>query len=446
MPKEPKHAQKYLDACLCGDIDSVTHMILKEDKTYKSGELLDQYFVNACEGGNLDIVKKIYKYANDRNHSVISNIYTIHTIYYATKGGNTDIIKFIVDNIHPLDKQKDCTLWIFGLFGACETSRFDLFNEYMDKLTSDNIPHECLTHACMSDSNLEMVKHLIKNGITYYNSAFISACTHGCIKIVEFLIELSSSYQWSDGLVCACSCGSIPIIELMFKNGTCNLSNCLYVACKGGYMEVVQLLVQKGSNDWSSGLDGACIGGYLEIAVLMVQSGAVNFVYCLYGACCSGNLDLVKFLTTCISINNHMDWGLGLRDACMGNYIKIVQYMLDNNPTDPSGYIDSEILNEALKVTRKSNTDIINLLIMKGSRNSINFSLLRKTEDFKLYRMYLKHTSAPHKYDHNDTKYLMCLYEYPPYVLFVGCRLTMINTNCHVRRLPVELFRLLDGY
>lgn len=492
--------QYYLDTSEVGDFEAFINLIKKETKTFKSNELLRKCLNNACEGGHKKIVVAILKYREITNYplqifGINWGCYGYYALYYAFKGGNIDIINMIAWRTfsytrHQLSKEY---IWRYGLMGACESNRINIFETYVNKVscTSDFI-NDCFQNACLSDNNIDMINYLITKGATLWDGGLLYACRGGCIQNVKLMIKHGAS-DWDNGMYEACFAGHAEITELMIDCGakftTKNIyhacrhglikiikcmytmcvgicyGTCLFEACKNNQMEVVNFLLPRISTYYyNHGLEGACAGGHLNIAELMIQKGAANLESSLYAACVHDQIDAVKFMIAAgasdphgrclrtrgfcnnidvlkaLTIRETMDWDEGLLAVCHSGNIKTVKYILENYPNKP---IPITKLNRALDKARNhvNGVDIVNLLLQNGADN---LKLLKGFTDFKLYCRYLNCLNIiPNK---NNGNYLKYLKQFPPYILFIGCRLTKLNKNCCIKKLPVELFKLLSEY
>lgn len=502
--------QHYLDASKVGDFDAFISLIKKETKTFRSDKLLRECLNNACEGGHKRIVVAILKCREITNYPLPIDgrnwaQHSYYALYYAFKGGDTNMINMIAwrtfsYNKHQLSKKQ---IWEYGLLGACETNRINIFEAYVNNVScTPDFLNECLKNACLSDDNLDMINYLINKGATCWNGGLLYACKKGCIQNVKLMISYGAN-NWNDALHEACFTGHAEIAELMIERGgkstTENLYNacyhglikivkymytickcicygvCLYYACKGNHMEVVKFLLSYVSDYFNHGLEGACAGGHLEIVELMIQKGATNLnmglhaacVYdqtevakvmltagafdpdgrCLRTCCFSNNLDIIKIL----AVHETINWDEGLLALCLHGNDESVRFILDNFPKAPNTPVTAATitkLNLALDRAANNTTNntqnivnIINLLLQKGANN---LKCIKGITDFKLYCVYLNYLKiVPKKSDGNYLKYLK---QYPPYVLFIGCKLTKLNKSCCIKKLPTELFKLLSEY
>lgn len=438
--------QKYLNACLGGDIETVAYMVKNEDLNFRNSKFLVECLKNACKGNHLDVSKIILC---DRGmFNKMDYVYRLDIVCYVFRTGNLHICKFY-QNI------TDSYKFIPGPYfrAACVSGNVALIKDIL--------------HYCMSS-----LRDL------YY------VCRSGCIEIVNLFISRGSK-EWSNGLygVCygrgdhveiaeimiangaiisdtflyaACSVRNIKIINLLVHGGVKNWNKGMCGACRGGYMDIVVTMIEKGATDWDSGMDNACKGGHLDIVKFMVSKGAndwercfideffeykrfdmdveiVKFLflqgadlnYCLECACFHGDIDFVEALIK----NGATNWNKGLIGACRGGYLSLVKLMLDHGATDIFRGLSTN-------ATNTHNTNISTLLISKGADNFINFG---NTRNFRLLYLYNKYV----KNEFNN--YVSLLPDYPPCVLFVGSRLSK-NNCCHVKRFPLELFKVLCQY
>lgn len=468
--KLSKLEEKYANACFVGDLDIVKYMIKKENKTFKRDILLCTCLNRASNGGHLDIFTLLFNYIKTRAPHIFKKFMFMNMAF---KGCNTEIIDILIN--------RPCSMndLINGLIKICTTGKIDVFEKYLDKVshtfvlqytkyTRTDFFNTCLEHACMSDNNTDMIYYLIAKGATNWNRALCAACEMGCIKNVELMINYGADGAdgadcWDLGLFHACVGGYVEIAEFMFQKGATFRYNCKY-----GRTDIINLLATKdiddsdynNNNRWNEGLVGACVGGFIEIAAFMIKNGATNLNEGLLKACVNDQPEVAKYMITsganelieCLEVvcyycydldllkiitsKDNMVWDEGLRYACRGKNVEFVKFMLNHH-----SYTVNE-LNRALSCTNYDSVDIINLLLRKGGEYSKMFTTFLRIfmPNFKHHCMYNRMYNLP-----KNERYFECLAEYSPCVLFVGCKLT-VSENCHVKKLPIELFKLLSEY
>lgn len=398
-------------------------------------------FTNACEGKHLNILEILIEHTKTYPHIILFYGYNqkLYGLQYGVSSGNIDIINIVLDCTHV--GANNSMMWLHAAYGACQAGRIDLFKTYTEYSEQHYIhnygkfPEVYLQYACMSDNNIDMVNYLINTRSTNnYNYALQAACKHGCIKMAELMIKYGAN-NFDEGICAACRGGHIKLIEFMLTKDVELSQENLRTACEHNQTEVIDFLIKRGCNDWSKGLKGACYGDNINTVKLMIANGAINFTECIHHTPYCYDLDVLKLLVS--SSIGVIDWNHVLYCACIDwdMDIQIIEYILDNGATN---------LNESLKTTHTHRVDTVNILIRYGAND---FTLLNDAVDFKLHRLYLKHTGVP-----RGDRYYKYLATYPPCVLFVGCKLTKVKVKvvdvdvCHVKRLPIELFKVLDTF
>lgn len=486
--------QSYIDACLEGNIDKIERMISCENKQFKNKRFLLKCLYSACEGGHNNIFMTLLGYRNvigERSQYEFGSI-----LRYAGKGGNTDIINYIVrlykkkyTNIH--------SMWNNCIIGACESGNLTIFKLYTSRVRNiSNCINECLHNAYKSD-NVILVNYILGKYSIYSHAYMTSACLSGNLELVNRYINCIDYLlidTWVEPLAAALLKGNVEVakciierisnpllindihvlhnrfmknacysnnllaIELIMKWGTehlgltklntlnsLSLNNGLCGACYGGHIEIVKFMISKGATDYAAGLFAACTGDgdedyacknvmkYVEIIKLMVTYGASNFEMILKYACLCGNIELAQLAIE----NGAVDFERGLVTACKNGSAEIVRLIIKHGTR--IGVIPKVCLNDGLckVVYGNENTDIINLLIIQGANN---LESLKNTKDFKLYCRYCNYKNI----QVDKKKYIKLLCEYPPYILLVGSRIK--QHNCCIKKLPVELLRLLFQY
>lgn len=435
----------------------IIDMVMSKYNTLPSNHCL--YAV--CEYGDVDMFSKYLKYLPNTNSPYFLN----ECLERACMSYNPDMINYLVN--------KGANSWKSCLQNACLSGNIktvSLIFSYWTNIYNDigifkSYPNYDIGFV-MNEPNHDL--------INLWNSYMFNACRGGCIDIVKLMFEKGTKYGYDvteqvTKDIClhrACSSGNIEVINLLISKGFNTWNTGLEGACSGGHLEIVKLMILNGADAFNDCMHTACIHGHLEIIKYMVQIGGVGDVYThIHAACLYHHTDAVKILLTInASVHNcvyngrifsrvclchdldlikmmpindpNIDWYKSLDNAIMSENIEIIQYILNCKE-----YFSETVLNNHLQHSVKNNnTDISNLLIKKGANNLL---CLNKTNDFKLYRMYMNGVNAASKTNH---KYWTLLQNYPPFVLLVGSRLTKVNDenkNCSVKKLPVELFVLL---
>lgn len=451
---------KYMNACSIGDVDTIRHM-LKRNNTYKTTKLLVKYMNKACEKGHLNVVNVLLQ------HKII---YNSHTLFFAAKGGNMEILKTI-STICSRSSEEHSNIQCSRILGACLGGHIDIVKFYTNITTSTTYWDIYLRYASMS-GNKSLVSYITSKGTT--------------------------KVQLPDSMFTSSLIGDMNGINTLIENGSVNCSNCVWEyglkgACMGGYLDIVKFMINKGANNLETGLSCACEYDRLEIAKFMIEMGATNFNYSMKSACRAGKIELVKLmiehgadnwddcLAITISYNNN-------NNNNNENNAEIVELMISHGATFTSEMFVNVCHNGDVKVAKflietwkninryfnrninqglcthlrnqsnlyymmpmtkhgstnfsqkvisgyNDNTEVIKLLFRNGANN---YAILEHVEDFQLYMLYCKFR----RINPSKDRCIKLLLEYPAYQLFVISRTVGNGYSC-LKRLPVELFRLL---
>lgn len=250
--------------------------------------------------------------------------------------------------------------------------------------------------------------------------------------------------EWDDCIHKAYLSGNMEIIELIAKNNWTNWSDCLTVVCccDTTNIEFIDYMIKNGAVVSDSALYSACARNDSELFMHLVNicvqdlSSDINMDTILKYACFCGDLDIVQIFMGKIAgesgESGESVYNEGLKLACRQGHVDIVKLLIENGATD---------FNMGLVNNNTDNADISNMLIRKGANM---FSCLHSTNDFKLYSLHCSRHWT--KCVTENKKYMHLFAEYPPCVLFVGSRCSKNVKVCRVKRLPVELFKLLAEY
>lgn len=482
-----QHNQTYVNACLVGDIKLVEYMIKYESKKVKNNILINclQY---AFERGHHNIVNKLLDHTNvyDFKDKIQCDV-----LRHAFMGGNIDEIERIIKWYEP-DR------WLYtDLLGACIVGRTDIFKKYINTVLNKAPSHISTTDIWIrylheafqlrNDTLIEYILTKVPAKKINWNKCLHWACMGGNIKNVIFSIEHGAKYwdwdlDWDRGLYYACFSkngleNGLQIAELMIAKGAKKWGEYMYEACKTGNKQIVELFIKKGATNWNDGLTGACTGGNIDIAELMIKMGATNWNEGLMSACSGsrygdgeqnkGNTNCAKLMiqkgaTMTLDSIDYLTYSMSLHTACSNNNLTIIELLVHNGIANwnkvlesmciftthrtehksivwalDKGNYDIDHLNYCLNanILNKNDVDISIKLIMKGADD---LDCLNDTTDFKLYCLYCKYKGII-----DSVKYFNLLCKYPPYVLLIGSKYSIKPSMCSLRRLPIDLFRLL---
>lgn len=364
-------------------------------------------------------------------------------MFYPCKGGNKNIIEKISAKLSGSDATKT---WKHGAYGACEGGQVHIFQEILNlHFTEEALDFEfwnlCLNHASNTSNNssignIEIIKFIIDTNKTLFpkinfppmgTDTDLFLYKNSCLKIIELYMFYGAD-DWNLGLAKGCSAGDLKIIELMIKKGANDWNQGLFQACCEGHYDVIKLMIEMGATNFNYCLSGACGRGNIEIVEFLITCGANNFDECL--KCVHGGINNLEILNILVK-NGATNWNDGLMWSCLFDNIESANFMIQHGANN----IDNCLNNWCFLC---KDEDIQKLLLNRGA---YNLDVINDTKYFRSYCFYCKYINVkPTK----DTKrYLKLLYEYPPYILFVGSRL---SKNCHIKKVPTELFRLLTEY
>lgn len=437
--------QKYMNLCANGDAVSIEFMLktkeFKMTDLKSRNSLLSLCMKSACKNNNLDSIKALLK----KYDSVTS--YIEDALYNACVfGDNVTNINYISDLCKIKNNQRTYEqLWIKCLVGICESGKIDVFKLYIDKIKY--IPFEfygnCLLAACMS-GNLDLVNFIIN-----------------CEDNINAKCPIYAVNFFNNGLFGACRGGHIEIIEIMIQKGAKDFKVGLMEACRGGNHEIVSLMLDKNvrprTRFWENeflimwelttpAFRIACQYGHSAIAKFLFSSSLFgnnlfNYNQFLQHACCCGDLGVVVLLIK----SGANDWDTGLIKACcdhnnIENRVEIVRIMLRKGAIT---YNEAQVNN----IIYCRSVDIFMMLYNKGSNVFTHEQNKTFLYSYRVYQTYFAHSNKNPLDYINNRKFLDTLQEYPPYVLFLTSKGTKrTSANCCIKKLPVELFRLLFRY
>lgn len=408
----------------------------------------------ACEGGKLEIFK-LYAH-KEKFNSYLASV----CIAEACVSGNLELVKFLGDFL--CDKQfSDVLNWKFNLHHACSSKNVELVRYIVDQC-DENFDKfdQCLNTACFNGC-IEIVEFMIENGAKCSSLCLYSACANGNKIIITMLLDMlldmlhenntnfdygecnENINTWINSMGCgACDGGHLEIVNIMIENGFNNWNDGMLCACSRGYLDIVKIMAKNGATNWSNGAVRACQNDHIDILKYILtknNSVATDYNDYLYYACRNGDINLANLLIQ----KGATSWYRGLSGACIGGHSEIVRMMLKYTNAD---------VNNCLRINHAGDVDISYLLIKKGATD---LDCLRRTHDLKLYCLYCFYKG--HKPNNSECidRYTALLQEYPAYILLVGSQIKKsirkykigkYEKNCCIKKLPVEIFRLLFLY
>ena len=349
--------------------------ILRFTKYYMNIAKMD-LFEAVCKSGNIELTKVLirkihmlmelgFEAFRHGNHDIINTIMNREISNWssglgpACKSGCLDVVNAIIHEGTPTGGSKCKLEWCIGLQRACENGDKTIVRMMIDKCDKDDWDSG-LYGAC-AGNHMELAELMIEKGADDYDHALYVACEHGHMDMAKMMIAravrvnsglvgaiLGNHYEiidmliskganaWGDGLRTACKSGNLPVAHLMLTKGVINVQNCLYSACEGGNMAVVQLIIDAINPDlvhldWNSGLRGACYGGHIEIIEMMIQKGANDFNPGFYAVCETDHIDLVKMFLEKAYVK--YDLNRALHIACGALSIDVVYLLINSGAT-----------------------------------------------------------------------------------------------------------------
>lgn len=452
--------QKYLDACSEGNVCEVDCMLRKESKKLKTRIFLTKCLKNACEGNHIGVCETLVQYLAPIIKGYSDYIWSIFK--HAVKTNRLNIFKTYLQYV-PMDDQLSNTC----LYKACKFGNIYFINFMLNKIggkITENILNVCLKYVCMS-GNFENVNMIIKLGATDWNCGLIGASQGNNVNMVKYMRSKGAKFN---DFSKACQGGNIEIINYFIHNGVLNWELGFCGACRGKNIEIIKLIMDKSPTPNRNISDGcmydmtrknnieimkfffdqgftisnlayytcyACRHGSTQLAKIMIDKCVItgisfdnyNMCMCLYYACSNNDHELVNFLIE----KGDTNWNEGLLGSCIGGHVELVKLMIKYGATN---------INEGMNMSDLENDDVIITLINNGANN---LNKLKKSTNFRLFRSWCKFKNITQY--HKNVRYLKYIARHPPYVLMVGCRSSK-NVKCSVKRMPDEMFVLLNRY
>ncbi|KAJ7114821.1 ankyrin repeat-containing domain protein [Mycena epipterygia] len=305
--------------------------------------------VRACERGHIDIVHLLVENGADVNADDGS------ALYGASLLGHVDIVQLLLEN--GADINTNCGSALFGAFreGHIDIVRVLLANPNLD---AENTLIEAARRG-QTDSVrflLENGADINSND----DLALFEASSEGHIDIVCLLLENGTDINAKDGsaLCEATENGQLDIVHLLLANPDLDKGKALAGASSRGQTDSVRLLLENGADinaDDGSALYGASSEGHIDIVCLLLENGAdINAKdgSALCEATENGQLDIVHLLLA----NPDLDKGKALGEASWRGQTDIVRLLLKKG-ADASCYGHIDIVRLLLENGADVNSD-----------------------------------------------------------------------------------------
>lgn len=424
---------KIIEACTNGDLAilpklmaSVKIMTSIINSTLESIHSITQYVNIACVNNHPGVIKWFI----DQKYS----LYLEKIMNTACKLNHIEIINIIMQEILCTFKYTETDIkkvYLEGCYGACEGGNLEIFTllntSTFRNFTIFNVDSHLL-HCVGRGGNLDLILLIlrmikgyhIENGIVTFIENDGDDGNNEAVKSIFNYILMGSCYN-----------GKHHIIKFAVDNGANNWNMGMTFACFDNHIEAIKLMVQYGANDWDRGLHTTCCRNrnntITESMLYMIEKGASNWNECLLSACYAGNIELAKLMIS-RGADNLND---GLKESCFSSNIEITNLMISYGANDWNGAISRNVWNKA---------SLKNLLVRKGATN------LDKLEDENEFKLACHYSRYKREDPSVNDKCNRLLVTYPVYVLLCSKYGTSAITPRCIKKLPLELFRLLHQY
>lgn len=241
----------------------------------------------ACEAGNLKIINAIVKLCNKSfDLAYLHNVW-IKALHSACEGGHIKICKMFMDKIR-YDGYASSAYSAQCIFSACKSGKLDVVRLILNSNKNGRIievdVNKGLQGACIG-GHVQIAKFMINIGARNFQDAFYYACKSRCVEIVEFMVKKCNIKHYArdrltECLSIACSHGGADVVKFLLKCGITRNDECLNWACEGGDLEIVKILIDAETTDVNmlNMLNSALLEAYkcnnLELVSYLLTKGA----------------------------------------------------------------------------------------------------------------------------------------------------------------------------
>ena len=306
---------------------------------------------HACNNGWYNVAVSLTEQLCDPNCVDIDGAIPLHL---ACKGGNLDLVKYLVImkkcDPNKEDKTGKKPLHYAALAGHLSIAKYFIDEKECNATTTDNEGKTPLHLAC-EFGKLSMAKYLIKDKgckpSTATNDGYTSslhlACRNGHYEVVKYLVENQrcdpKSYD-ADGFPAvhlACQSGNLKLVKYLIDEKGCNPSH---------YINVQEQGKQAYAHFWWYPLHSACKNGHLNVAKYLIEEknctasckSSENLTP-LHLACRYGHLSTVKYLIhhqKCDPSAQRTNGCTPLHAACQNGHIEVAMYLIEEAHVDPT--------------------------------------------------------------------------------------------------------------
>lgn len=168
----------------------------------------DKAFINACQSGNIDIIKFLIEFGAD-----------IHTednivLRSACKFGRFNVIQFFVERGTDIHKFNE------GLFFACKHAHINIVKFLVEHGVDIHVDNDIALKVACKLGNYRIVKFIIEKGVDIHaeNERFLRiACKNGHTNIVELLVKHGANIYTSNAIIIAIRYEKYDIIKYLIN-------------------------------------------------------------------------------------------------------------------------------------------------------------------------------------------------------------------------------------
>ncbi len=283
---------------------------------------LNDAIYGAAAGGHEDLVDDLIAKGASLNEAVSG----------AARSGHRFLVEYLIARGASLDH---------AVYGAAKGDKLKL----VKNLITRGANLDKAVSGAAEIGNVELVNELITQGASV-DAAAMGAATGDQIELLNSLIARGACL--SEAVYGAALRGDADLVNDLIRRGA-NKDKAVTGAARRGHKQLVDSLLAEGANvNWA--VEDAAAGGHKKLLNYLIDKNAPGFPYVLAfaisGAAQVGNIDLVKKL---IPRGAHLSkWTLidmGLASAARHGHVKLVMYLLTQEPDDIGRAISSAAMN-----------------------------------------------------------------------------------------------------
>jgi ankyrin repeat protein len=249
-----------LQSACKGDHASTIQLLIEKGVDYWPSAV-----AGACEGGHLDLMKKMLQHPAFHDWSFY--------LQAAAVAGQLHIVKYIMDVENPINVH-------LVLEATCQAGRFDVAKFLLQYV---NDPSRAMRQAAegagrhYNQKVMDFIDQMINMGASDFTACLNMACKAGNLDIIKYMLAKGAKVHDYWTLLHAGEGGHTDVIDYILElvpNVSDRYDKVLCGACWGGNLAVVHRMIEMGAHNFDDALASTIERAQVGCAKLMIEKGA----------------------------------------------------------------------------------------------------------------------------------------------------------------------------